>query len=194
MTHALSKFALAALLSVSALAQAEVLNFNTPGIVDINNDTNVATYTEQGYAFTGEAATFLPLDGVGASGTGGLFVLPGSMLVLRAETGLFNLLSVDFGLFDIEGFGMLTVTGLLGDSTELMQTIELGELTTFTFENWTGLSQVSFMSDIEFVIDNVEAVADGTAIPEPGSIALMGLALAGLIGSRRRNKVRASRT
>lgn len=188
MTNALSKLACAALLSVSALAQAAVVNFNMPGIVDINNDTNVATYTENGLAFSGEAATFLPLDGIGSAGTGGLFVLPGSLLELRAETGLFNLLSIDFGLFDVEEFGMLTITGLMGDNDEVIQTIELGELSTFLFENWTGLSLVSFTADVAFVIDNVEAVQGAAAIPEPGSIALMGLALAGLIASRRRSQ------
>lgn len=188
MKRALLKLACAALLSASALAQAAVVNFNMPGIVDIDNDTNVATYMEQGFAFTGEAAAFLPLDGIGTGGTGALFVLPGSTLALRAETGLFNLLSVDLGLFDLEEFGTLTITGLMGNNSERTQTIELGELSTFMFVDWTGLSQVSFMADVAFIIDDVDAVGGAAAIPEPGSIALMGLALAGLIGARRKAK------
>lgn len=187
MNHILARLACAVLLSVSPFAHAGVVSFDMPGIVDIDNDTNVATYAEGGFAFSGEAATFLPLDGIGTGGTGGLFVLPGSPLQLRAEAGLFSLLAADIGLFDLGEMGVLTITGLLDDNSQLNLMVALSELATIEFDNLIGLRQVSFTADVAFVLDNVIAVpgdGGGTPIPEPASLALMALALAGLVTAR----------
>ena len=42
--------ACAAALCAVGTAQAGVLTFNDPGVIDIDNNTNVATYTESGLA------------------------------------------------------------------------------------------------------------------------------------------------
>ena len=99
--------ACAAALCAVGTAQAGVLTFNDPGVIDIDNNTNVATYTESGFTVSGQAATFLPLD---SALVGGFDGTPFSLKNLFG--GAFSLLSLDYAFYDL-GFapGLLTVTG-----------------------------------------------------------------------------------
>ena len=54
--------ALAATLCAGGAAQAALVTFDDPGVIDVDNTTQVATYTEAGVSVTGQAASFLPLD------------------------------------------------------------------------------------------------------------------------------------
>lgn len=168
-------------------AQAALLTFDTPALVDIDPVTNVATYAESGFVISGAAASFLPLDGVGSGGSPGLFGLQNETIKLMAQGGgRFSLLGLDFGLspFASVAPGMLPTLTILGLGNALLsETLVLDSLlSSFTFQGWSNLREVSFSANADFVLDNIAALA----VPEPGSLALMSVALAGLWTARRR--------
>lgn len=171
--------ACAAALCAVGTAQAGVLTFNDPGVIDIDNNTNVATYTESGFTVSGQAATFLPLD---SALVGGFDGTPFSLKNLFG--GAFSLLSLDYAFYDL-GFapGLLTVTGL-GDGAPVEQVFDLSTSGSFSFgAEWAGLTEVTFAATSGFSLDNIHAV------PEPGTLALTALALTGLVLGARRHRV-----
>ena len=181
MAHTLTRLACAAALTCSIGAQAALVTFDTPALIDIDNNTFVATYQESGFNLTGPATSYLPLDAIGSAGSGGLLVFADSPLTLTsAGGGLFSLLGIDYGLFDTMGSGSLTVEGLLNDNSLLTEMLALGDLASFQFQGWSGLKSVTFTATADLVLDNINAV------PEPGSAALAMLALSGLALVRRR--------
>ena len=181
MKHALSRLACAAALTFSLGAQAAVVTFDTMGPIDIDNNTNVATYQESGFTLSGQAASYLTVGGIGSAGSGGLFLATGNPLTLALTGGgLFNLLSLDYGLLSPPGAGDLTVEGLLDDNSLLTAMLALGDLASFQFQGWSGLRSVTFSATADLVLDNINAV------PEPGTAALAALALSGLALARRR--------
>jgi len=183
MKKLLTSLACAAALSLTAGAQAAIVTFDSPGVIDIDNTTNVATYHEAGFRFAGDAASYLPIDGIGSSGTGGLLVFANSTLTFTAGGGLFSLLALDYGLFDPQATGMLDIHGIFGDNSQLTETRQLGNLPGFSFQGWSNLKEVSFSANADFVLDNVSAV------PEPGSMALLLAGLPVLALARRRRSL-----
>lgn len=177
MKKLLTAMACAAALCVGGMAQANVLTFNDPCVIDIDNNTAVATYTESGFTISGQAATFLPLD---SALVGGFDSTPFSLKNLFG--GAFSLLSLDFAFYGL-GIepGLLTVTGL-GNGAPVEQVFDLSSPGSFSFgAEWAGLTEVTFSASSGFSLDNINAV------PEPGSLALTALALTGLIvGARQR--------
>jgi len=184
MRNVLSTLACAVALCAGSAAQAALVTFDNPSLIAIDPGTNVASYNEAGFTFSGDAASFLPLDLIGSGGSGGLLVLANSLLKLTASSGsLFTLQSLDFGLFNLQDTTpspSLLVEGLLADNSLLSQTLGLGALASFGFANWTGLQEVRFSANADFVLDNVSAV------PEPASLALVALGIAGLAVTRRK--------
>ena len=183
MKKIVSAIACALALGMGGGAHAGLVTFDPPSLIDINPVTFGATYTEAGFVLSGDAASFLPLDGIGRAGSEGLFVLGGATLTLApVNGGLFDLLSIDYGLFDPSTAGSaseLMIHGLFADSSQRDLTLGLGSLSNVAFQNWKALRQVSFLANTEFVLDNLNVV------PEPGSMALVGTSLALLLLARR---------
>ena len=185
--------AAAAALCLAGGAHATVVTFDDPG--EITFDGDVATYIEAGYKIQGPALSFQPLDDLDNPENG--FLLGGVLgevpfTLMAVSGGIFSLFSLDLAFFDL-GFGDppgdLTITGFLNGDQEVSSVFSLVNPATITFDsNWSRLTQVSFVGTSGFLLDNigVEAVA---AVPEPGTLALVGLAAAGLAFTRRRTGV-----
>lgn len=184
MNKTLSALACAATLCLGGAAHAALVTFDVPQLIDIDPNTGAAVYNESGFIISGDAASFLQLDGVGSAGSGGLFVIANSIIkLMTASGGAFSLNALDFGLFDLLGgaaLPSLQIEGLLTDNSTLNQTLALGGLANFGFSNWTDLKEVSFSANADFVLDNINAV------PEPGTFALAAIAVLGLGLGRRR--------
>ena len=187
MKKTLLALACVATMGLANVGHAAILTFDMPALIDIDNNTGVATYQEGGFVLSAQAPTFLTLDNIGTAGSGGLFVLANSPLTLMAAGGgVFSLLGLDFGLNDPNEAGVLDIQGLLGDNSVLGQQLNLGALQNFSFQGWGNLRQVSFNATADVVLDNLNAV------PEPGSAALTLAALSGLLLVRRRSAAKSA--
>lgn len=180
MRKLLTAMACAAALCLGSAAQAAVLNFDDPGVIDIDPMTGIATYTESGFTISGPAASFLTLGGqlVGTD--------PPTPIALKALSGgRFSLLALDYAFFDLGGApapGMLLISGILDGMTVTTQLLSLGDAASFTFgASWRGLTEVDFQGSLGFALDNISLV------PEPGTLLLANGALLLLaLGARRR--------
>lgn len=173
-----SKLALALALGTCSVAQAGVINFDTPALIDIDNNTGVGTYSESGFAITGLAGSFLQIDGVGTGMTAGLALFADSAVTLAKGMGTpFSFSGLDAGLFDPTAAGSLTITGFFENNTQENITIMLSDLSSYAFTNWKDLTSLSLSASADLVLDTLVVDAD---VPEPGSVAMILLGLVAL--------------
>jgi hypothetical protein len=162
------------LAAAAPLAQAAVVNFDNPAVVDINNDTGRATYREAGFALSSVAADFLPLDGIGTGGSGGLLLLAGSTLSIMADGGgPFSFSGLDAGPFDSANPTTLNVTGVFSDMTQMDLMLPLTGFGTNSLSTWSGLTELRFVANGDVAVDNLVL----SPVPEPGSLPMLMLGL-----------------
>ncbi|MGE0482682.1 MAG: PEP-CTERM sorting domain-containing protein [Gammaproteobacteria bacterium] len=158
----------------------------------------IFTYSEDGFDLvdfdSGSAnALFAPPGSQNDNGTDILgWVSNRSFDIVKAGGGLFSLNAFDATNLDpIGAAGQFIVTGFLGGGGTVSATLDsvLNTFTTFTFDNsWTGLSAVRIQNTgmVNGAIDNIVLSATN-AVPEPATLALLGLAIGGIGCVRRRN-------
>lgn len=192
MKHSLTALACAAALFAAGAAQAAVLTFNDPGVIDISA-ANVATYTESGYKVSGAAASFLlignpPLTGVLVGGFADDLGVTMPFSLMSSTGAAFALLALDYAFYDLgTAAGTLSVTGLLNGVQVATRSFALAGQSSFNFSGfsvWGNVTEVRFNGSSGFSLDNISAV------PEPSTLALSSsaLVLIGLAVRKRRRR------
>ena len=209
MTRTKSTFlALLVVLLSPMAANADVIQFEgiAPDGFELRWDNaGISTYTEAGFDITtnDNFQAFFESGTYGANGLSGasgdaLFYQNVTTLFTITETGggLFGLASLDAGgLFS--GSGSVQVTGYLSGGGTVQTLLDLvnfsvtaGVLPTFTFDGaWNDLTAVDLLrtSGNFIAFDNI-TLTRSVSVPEPGTLALLGIGLFGMGLSRRRRK------
>lgn len=197
---------LALALCAAGVANATVINFNN------NPDDSyfVGSVASNGFVVTpndgaSNIGTMSNLDGSGMV-NGSIYLGLWSNTSARASIVLKNATSVLFSLqsFDFDNAyqnvsgartSSITVVGTRADRTSVSQTFSnLSNVVTFqTYllnNSFQGLTSVSFNatggSKVRALFDNI--TVNAAAVPEPGSLALLGLGILGLVAARKKQQ------
>lgn len=169
-----------------------------------------STYTQQGFTFTSGSlyvweASSPSLPGLSSADTSLFeFFAGGSTSMAAAGNAPFTLKSIDLAPLIAGGSSVFTVTftGTFADSSTVSQTFTVNDtdtLQTFDFSGFTNIVKLSFTQgtnsgffvsqDTAYQFDNVDIASPASGVPEPGSLALVAIGIAGLVGFSLRRRL-----
>lgn len=191
----MKKLLLAGLAALSmASASAETIKFDS--LEQAGTDiTEVSFYVEQGFVLDSMFMFNAQQQHESYLGSAAMFNLSHSGIVYLTEmdelSSLFNFNSIDLApLAPATTGGDVLFTGYFGNGTTVQQTVTIDSafaFSTFQLQGFDGVKSVSWRNDsgFQFQFDNIVA-NQPSQVPEPGSLALLGLGLIGAAAARRK--------
>ena len=188
------KTAFATLLLGAGCASATTIDFEqangTPGGV-----TGGVTINTQGFTLTDATSIIDIADGSVWSGNGPAH--SGSYAALAEMSPMITMTATNAGVFSLQSFWIHGFEGYAtaGSVTGYLNGVEAGSLLFSITDSWQNIAanfgQVDLIvinADDAYMVDDIGATINASDVPEPGSIALFGLGLAGLAGAMRRQR------
>ena len=185
----MKRFLFATLLAATVFsANANVIDFN--GVTG-NSGPYGSTYQEDGFQLTGNLWTIRPNSGTRYTGTTSFFndTVNGVTTLTKIGGDLFSLDNID-----LDGYNQLaanvTFVGTLLNNTTTSVTFTTNAsygLQTFAFSSaFDNVKSVSWTQASPYhSFDNI--VVNAAQVPEPGTMAMLGLGLLGVVASRRKS-------
>lgn len=186
--------AIAACASINATATT--IDFEHPDAMGVPGGTNydVIPIVTQGFTFSSNADIVDVTTGVN-SGEGPAH--SGSFVALNDFSGAIAFTATGAGLFSLQDFW---IHGFAGDAydgavTGYLNGVLVGSVFLSTSADWqnvvanfTRVDRIVIDAGGNFMVDDIGATLLASAVPEPASVALFGLGLAGVAGALRRKR------